>query len=161
MIAFSWVLSRALHWVPIPMPMSFGWAWVRYYCSWVGMGSILLFMGEHGLKHIKRALIHFFEGKCTKSPSPNKMSPSFNVSLGSQESSASFLSLSCAFAYHNLPRGFQNLNIATVSLAFPVNRDTTAKFNILLWWMLKGTFTFPIMSCKARLVLCIPASNSK
>jgi len=28
---------RAVHWVP--MPMGFGWAWVRYYCSWVGMGG--------------------------------------------------------------------------------------------------------------------------
>ena len=31
--------GRALHWVPIPMPIAFGWAWVRYYCSWVGMGG--------------------------------------------------------------------------------------------------------------------------
>jgi hypothetical protein len=23
-----------------PMPMSFGWAWVRCYCSWVGMGFV-------------------------------------------------------------------------------------------------------------------------
>ena len=33
------VQIKALHWVPIPMPMGFGWA---YYCSWVDMGSILL-----------------------------------------------------------------------------------------------------------------------
>ena len=26
---------KALHWVPIPM--GFGWAWVRCYCSWVGI----------------------------------------------------------------------------------------------------------------------------
>jgi hypothetical protein len=31
------VMSRALHWVPIPM--GFGWAWVRCYCSWVGMSG--------------------------------------------------------------------------------------------------------------------------
>ena len=32
----------ALHWVPIPMsvPMGFGWAWVRCYCSWVGIGFV-------------------------------------------------------------------------------------------------------------------------
>jgi hypothetical protein len=49
------VATRALHWVPIPMPThahgfwvgmgamllfmgGHGWAWVRYYCSWVGIG---------------------------------------------------------------------------------------------------------------------------
>jgi hypothetical protein len=32
--------SRALHRVPIPMPMGFGCAWVRYYCPWVGMGEL-------------------------------------------------------------------------------------------------------------------------
>ena len=55
----------------------------------------------------------------------------------------------------------KNEIIAAVSLALPMNRDTTAKFNILLWWKLKGAPTFPIMSRVARLVLCIPASNSK
>ena len=55
----------------------------------------------------------------------------------------------------------KNEIIATVSLALPMNRDTTAKFNILLWWKLKGAPTFPIMSRVARSVLCIPASNSK
>jgi hypothetical protein len=33
------------------MPMGFGWAWVRCYCSWVGIGAILLFMGGHGFVH--------------------------------------------------------------------------------------------------------------
>ena len=51
--------------------------------------------------------------------------------------------------------------IATVSLALQVNRDTTAKFNILLWWKLKRASTFPIMLRVARSVMCIPASNSK
>ena len=51
--------SRALHWVPIPMSTyahgfwvgmgamllfisgrGHGWAWVRYYCSWVGIGFV-------------------------------------------------------------------------------------------------------------------------
>jgi hypothetical protein len=31
------LISKALHWVPIPM--GFGWAWVRCYCSWVGMSG--------------------------------------------------------------------------------------------------------------------------
>ena len=55
----------------------------------------------------------------------------------------------------------KNEIIAAVSLALPMNRDTTAKFNILLWWKLKGAPTFPIMSRVARLVLCILASSSK
>ena len=55
----------------------------------------------------------------------------------------------------------KNKIIAAVSLALPMNQDTTAKFNILLWWKLKGAPTFPIMSRVARPVLCIPASNSK
>ena len=24
----------------MPMPMGFGWAWVRYYCSWVGISFV-------------------------------------------------------------------------------------------------------------------------
>ena len=52
----------------------------------------------------------------------------------------------------------KNEIIAAVSLALPMNRDTTAKFNILLWWKLKGAPTFPIMSRVARSVLCIHAS---
>ena len=55
----------------------------------------------------------------------------------------------------------KNEIIAAVSLALPMNRDSTAKFNILLWWKLKGAPTFPIMSRVARSVLCIPASSSK
>ena len=55
----------------------------------------------------------------------------------------------------------KNEIIVTVSLALPMNRDTTAKFSILLWCKLKGAPTFPIISRVARLVLCIPASNSK
>ena len=55
----------------------------------------------------------------------------------------------------------KNEIIATVSLALPMNRDTTVKFSILLWWKLKGAPTFPIMSRVAHSVLCIPASNSK
>ena len=51
--------------------------------------------------------------------------------------------------------------IAAVSLALPPNHDTIAKFNILLWWKLKGAPTFPIMSRVAGSVLCILASNSK
>ena len=51
--------------------------------------------------------------------------------------------------------------IAVVSLALPMNRDTTAKFSIMLWWKIKGTPTFPITSRVARSVLCIIASNSK
>ena len=42
-----------------------------------------------------------------------------------------------------------------------MNEDTTAKFNILLWWKLKGAPTLPNVLRVARLVLCIPASNSK
>ena len=49
--------------------------------------------------------------------------------------------------------------IAAVSFALPMNRNTTAKFNIILWWKLKGAPTFPIMSHVARSVLCIPAST--
>ena len=37
----------------------------------------------------------------------------------------------------------KNEIIAAVSLALPMNWDTTAKFNILLWWKLKGAPTFP------------------
>ena len=51
--------------------------------------------------------------------------------------------------------------IAAVSSSLSMNQDTTAKFIILLWWKLKGTPTFPIMSRVARSVLCIHASNSK
>ena len=50
---------------------------------------------------------------------------------------------------------------AWVSLVLPVNRDTIARFSILLWWKLKWAPTFPIMSCVVRSVLCIPASSSK
>ena len=31
-----------------------------------------------------------------------------------------------------------------------MNQDTIAKFNILLWWKMKGAPTFPIMSHVAR-----------
>jgi hypothetical protein len=31
-----------------PMPMGFGWAWVRYYCSWVGMGGYCFHVGMDG-----------------------------------------------------------------------------------------------------------------
>ena len=55
----------------------------------------------------------------------------------------------------------KNEIIETVSLALPMNKVTTAKFNILLCWKLKEAPTFPIMSRVARLVLRIPASNSK
>ena len=55
----------------------------------------------------------------------------------------------------------KNEIIAAMSLALPMNRDTTFKFNILLWWKLKGAPTFPIMPHVVRSVLCIPASNSK
>ena len=51
--------------------------------------------------------------------------------------------------------------IAAASLALPVNWDTTAKFNDLLWWKLKGAPTFPIMTHVARSVLCILAFSSK
>ena len=51
--------------------------------------------------------------------------------------------------------------IAAVSLALPMNRDTTAKFSVLLWWRLKRAPTFPIMLRVACSVLCIPSSNSK
>ena len=34
-----------------------------------------------------------------------------------------------------------------MSLALPMNRDITTKFNILLWWKLKGAPRLPIMSC--------------
>ena len=44
---------------------------------------------------------------------------------------------------------------AVVSLALPMNRNTIAKFNILLWWKLEGAPTFPIMSRVVRSVLCI------
>ena len=40
--------TRALHQVPIPMPMGFEWAWMQCYCSWVGMDTILLFSDGHG-----------------------------------------------------------------------------------------------------------------
>ena len=40
----------------------------------------------------------------------------------------------------------KNEIIAAVSLAMPMNQDTTAKFSILLWWKLKEAPTFPIMS---------------
>ena len=40
----------------------------------------------------------------------------------------------------------ENEIIATVSLALPMNWDTTAKSNILLWWKLKGA---PTPSCRA------------
>ena len=33
--------TRALHWVPMPMP-------AHAHGVWVGMGAILLFMGGHG-----------------------------------------------------------------------------------------------------------------
>jgi hypothetical protein len=29
-----------------------GWAWVRYYFSWVGVGAILFFMGGRGWDNI-------------------------------------------------------------------------------------------------------------
>ena len=64
------------------------------------------------------------------------------------------------WAYKVIDLGKKEI-IATVSLALLVNRDTTAKFNILLWWKLKGASTFPIMLHVAHSVLCIPASNSK
>jgi TM2 domain-containing membrane protein YozV len=74
--------SRAQHWVPMPMPTPMpthahahahahpcpwvlgghgcdimfmgrhGWAWVRYYFSWVGVGAILFFMGGRGWDNI-------------------------------------------------------------------------------------------------------------
>ena len=44
----------------------------------------------------------------------------------------------------------KNEIIAAVSLALPMNRDTTAKFSILLWWKLQGAPKFPIMSRVAR-----------
>jgi hypothetical protein len=34
---------KALHWVPIPMPMP-----TQAHGFWVGMGAMLLFMGGHG-----------------------------------------------------------------------------------------------------------------
>ena len=37
----SWVVCKALHWVPIPMP-------AHAHGFWVGMGAILLFMSGHG-----------------------------------------------------------------------------------------------------------------
>ena len=92
------------------MPMGFGWAWVQYYRSWVGMGIELEF----------------------------SMYETYKVT--------------------DLKK---NEIITTVSSSLPVNRDTTAKFNILLWWKRKGAPTFPIMSRVARSVLCIPASISK
>ena len=68
-LTLNCIYCRAQLWVPTPMPMGIGWAWVQYYyCSWVGMGSILLFMSEHGLKHsilegvIEGALIQCFRG---------------------------------------------------------------------------------------------------
>jgi hypothetical protein len=39
------ILSKALHWVPIPMPMLMP---THAHGFWVGMGAILLFMGGHG-----------------------------------------------------------------------------------------------------------------
>ncbi|OAE22026.1 hypothetical protein AXG93_3719s1050 [Marchantia polymorpha subsp. ruderalis] len=54
-----------------------------------------------------------------------------------------------------------NLKKNEFNSALRVNRDTIAKFSILLWWKLKGDSTFPIMSRVARLILCIPASISK
>ena len=57
-----------------------------------------------------------------------------------------------------MPMGF---GWAWVSSTLPVNQDTTAKFNILLWWKLKRAPTFLIMSRVARSVLCILASSSK
>jgi hypothetical protein len=55
----------------------------------------------------------------------------------------------------------KNEIIATVSSTLLVNQETTAKFNILLWWKLKKTPTLPIMFCVARSVLCIHAFSSK
>ena len=40
-----YVVTRALHWVPIPMPMLMPTHAHRF---WVGMGVMLLFMGGHG-----------------------------------------------------------------------------------------------------------------
>ena len=42
-----------------PMPMGFGWEWVRYYCLWVGMGGHVFDIIVHGwawakAKHIGR-----------------------------------------------------------------------------------------------------------
>lgn len=54
-----------------------------------------------------------------------------------------------------------NLKKNEFNSALRVNRDTIAKFSILLWWKLKEDSTFPIMSRVARLILCIPASSSK
>ena len=55
----------------------------------------------------------------------------------------------------------KNEIIAAVSLALPMNWDTTVKFTMLLWWKLKGAPTFPIMSRVVCSVLCNPTSNSK
>jgi hypothetical protein len=44
--------TRALHWVPMPMPTHAHGFWVgmgRYYCSWVGMGP----------HHVTRGAINF------------------------------------------------------------------------------------------------------
>ena len=57
----SLIDSGARHWVPTPTPIiahAHGfWVGMGAKNSWVGMGSILLFMGEHGqTKHIERVI---------------------------------------------------------------------------------------------------------
>ena len=55
-----------------PMPMGFGWVWVQYYCSWVDMVVILLFMGGHGWawvqfeKKMSGSGMHMFNGMGNK-----------------------------------------------------------------------------------------------
>ena len=41
----GWLVSRALHWVSIPMPTSMP---THAHGFWVGMGAMLLFMSGHG-----------------------------------------------------------------------------------------------------------------
>ena len=146
------------------------WAWVRYLSLWVDMAAILMGMGGHGLdiivhgwvwaksKHIGRGHWMSSHSMLARVRAPNYLHPLRWVHPSLCLLPGRLWVGSWMYKVIDLEK---NEIIGAVSLALPMNRDTTAKFNTLLWWKLKGAPTFPIMSCVARSVLCIPASNFK
>ena len=149
----------------MPMPMT-----THTHGFWVGMAAILLGMGGQGFhiivrgwawakaKHIGRDHRMSSHSMLSRVRAPNHLHPVRWVHPSVCLLPVRFWVGSWVYKVTNFKK---NEIIAAVSLALPMNRDTIAKFSILLWWKLKGAPTFPIISRVARSVLCIPASNFK
>ena len=145
---------------------------------WVGMGGIVLFIGGHGswevlanLDHEKedalappQKKLHIDDPTSMYAEFEDELEESYDIGVEivvvSNLNARIELELSMYETYKVIDLG-KNEIIAAVSSTLPTSRDTTFKFNILLWWRLKGAPTFPIMLRVARSVFvhpCIHAS---